>query len=86
MDYAPLAGRWEKDASGRPGVICNGSGALFVKAVADLRIEDLGGFVPGPELLQLVPRIDYSQDISRWPLLVVQVEYQSFLSLSLRFI
>lgn len=54
-------------------IACNGKGALFVDALADCSIEALGDLTPHPELLQLVPTLDESQDITSHPLLLIQV-------------
>lgn len=73
--YYPFAGRLQKDRGGRLEINCNGAGVLFVKATADTRIDELMDCAPGPELTQLVPKLDVSQDWTAWPLLIVQVTF-----------
>uniref|UniRef100_A0A2P2NXZ9 Shikimate O-hydroxycinnamoyltransferase-like n=1 Tax=Rhizophora mucronata TaxID=61149 RepID=A0A2P2NXZ9_RHIMU len=77
VPYYPVAGRLVADEKGRIEISCNGEGALFIEAVTDSALADLGDFLPGQELQQLIPApaITYSSDanISSYPLLLVQV-------------
>ncbi|KAD6794970.1 hypothetical protein E3N88_05866 [Mikania micrantha] len=71
--FYPMAGRLANDGDGRVEIYCNGEGVLFVEAEADCRIDDFGEITPSPELRRLVPTVDYSGDISSYPLVVTQV-------------
>ncbi|KAK9078841.1 hypothetical protein SSX86_002899 [Deinandra increscens subsp. villosa] len=71
--FFPMAGRLGKDGDGRVEINCNGEGVLFVEAEADREIDDFGEITPSPELRRLVPTVDYSGDISSYPLVVTQV-------------
>ncbi|CAI0427571.1 unnamed protein product [Linum tenue] len=75
VTFYPLAGRLARgdEEGGRVEVDCNGEGVLFREAEADASLDELGEFMPGAELLKLVPRVDYSQGISSYPLVVLQV-------------
>ncbi|CAL1414973.1 unnamed protein product [Linum trigynum] len=73
VTFYPAAGRLAKDEKGRIEIDCNGAGVLFREAVTDLAMSDLGEFMPGTDLLQFVPRVDYSADMSSYPLFVTQV-------------
>ncbi|KAK4414011.1 Shikimate O-hydroxycinnamoyltransferase [Sesamum alatum] len=76
VEFYPSAGRLRKDDKGRVEINCNGEGVLFVEAECDGAIDDIGDhFVPAPEL-SLVPTVDYSQGISTFPLLLLQVMYK----------
>lgn len=69
-----MAGRLAKDEKGRVEIECNAQGVLFVEAEADFTtLDDFGDFRPSTELRRLVPFIDYSGDISSYPLVVAQV-------------
>lgn len=57
--FYPLAGRLDIDNNGRMQINCNGGGALFVVARADLKVDDFNEFKPSPELRRMfVPRIE----------------------------
>ncbi|CAN1328587.1 Shikimate O-hydroxycinnamoyltransferase [Linum perenne] len=71
--FYPIAGRLARDEMGRLEVDCNGEGVLFVEAETDFRLSQIGESAPSFELLKLVPRVDYSQEISSYPLLLLQV-------------
>jgi len=71
--FYPIAGRLARDEKGRLEVECNGEGVLFVEAETDFRLSQIGESAPSSELLKLVPRVDYSQEISSYPLLLLQV-------------
>ncbi|KAH6819561.1 hydroxycinnamoyl-CoA shikimate/quinate hydroxycinnamoyl transferase, partial [Perilla frutescens var. frutescens] len=69
-EFYPIAGRLKKD-NGRVEIDCNGEGAVVMEAEADGEINDLGDFAPRPDIC-LAPKVDYSQGISSFPLLLVQ--------------
>ncbi|XP_051147812.1 shikimate O-hydroxycinnamoyltransferase-like [Andrographis paniculata] len=73
VPFYPLAGRLKRDNDGRVEVDCNAEGALFVEAESDGVIDDFGDFAPRHEFRRLIPAVDYSQGISSYPLLVLQV-------------
>ncbi|KAL1217521.1 Shikimate O-hydroxycinnamoyltransferase [Cardamine amara subsp. amara] len=73
--FYPAAGRLQKDKNGRLEVQCNGEGVLFVEAETDSTVQDIGLLTQSLDLSQLVPTIDYSGDISSFPLLLFQVTY-----------
>ncbi|KAK9274923.1 hypothetical protein L1049_022178 [Liquidambar formosana] len=75
VPFYPFAGRLRRDEEGRMEINCNGDGVLFVVAETDCVMDELGDFAPSPKLLPLLPTIDYSQDISSYPILVLQVTY-----------
>lgn len=67
--FYPIAGRITRDLN----IACDGAGALFVEALANCTVEELGELKPDLKLLKLVPTLDTSQDISSWPLLIIQI-------------
>lgn len=73
--FYPMAGRLARDYDGRIEINCNGEGVLFVEAEAEAVIDDFGDFAPTLELRQLIPAVDYSLDLSSFPVLVLQVTY-----------
>ncbi|KAJ4953759.1 hypothetical protein NE237_030591 [Protea cynaroides] len=73
VTFFPMAGRLRRDADGRVEINCNGDGVLFVEAETSSVIDDFGDFAPTMELKRLIPAVDYSGDISSYPLLVLQV-------------
>lgn len=73
VPFYPMAGRLRRDEDGRIEINCNSNGVLFVDAVSETEVDDFGDFAPSMELNQLIPKIDYTEDISSYPLLVVQV-------------
>ncbi|CAK9168869.1 unnamed protein product [Ilex paraguariensis] len=77
VSFYPMAGRLGRDEGGRIEINCNGEGVLFVEAETDSAIDDLGDgdFTPSLELRRLIPAVDYSGDISSYPLIVLQVTY-----------
>ncbi|KAK9275562.1 hypothetical protein L1049_022829 [Liquidambar formosana] len=75
IPFYPVAGRLKRDEKGRMEINCNGDGVLFVVAETDCVMDELGDFAPSPKLLPLLPTVDYSQDISSYPILVLQVTY-----------
>lgn len=76
MPFYPLAGRLGTDENGRIEIHCNAKGVLFIEAdETTCVIDDFGDFTPCLEMMHLVPSIDYSLDISSYPLLTVQVTY-----------
>ncbi|KAJ7523376.1 hypothetical protein O6H91_18G049200 [Diphasiastrum complanatum] len=70
-----MAGRLSRDENGRIEINCNGAGVLLVEATADACIDDFGQFAPDPVFQQLIPYVDYTQDIASYPLLVLQVTF-----------
>jgi shikimate O-hydroxycinnamoyltransferase len=51
---------------------------LFVEADApDASVDDYGDFAPTMELKRLIPTVDYTDDISAFSLLVLQVSLLS---------
>ncbi|KAL5699885.1 shikimate O-hydroxycinnamoyltransferase [Ranunculus cassubicifolius] len=75
VQFYPMGGRLKRDEDGRIEINCNGAGVLFVDAIADGVVDDYGDFAPTLELRQLIPAVDYSGDISSYPLLVLQVTH-----------
>ncbi|KAF9617123.1 hypothetical protein IFM89_034173 [Coptis chinensis] len=75
VPFYPMGGRLKRDEDGRIEIDCNGEGILFVEAVTGSVIDDFGDFAPTLELRQLIPAVDYSGDISSYPLLVLQVTH-----------
>ncbi|KAL8235021.1 hypothetical protein R6Q59_021121 [Mikania micrantha] len=75
VSFYPMAGRLDRDESGRIVINCNGEGALFVEAEADSSLDDFGEFTPSPEFRRLTPEVDYSGDISSYPLFFAQVTH-----------
>lgn len=71
--FYPLAGRLKRGEDGCLEIDCNDEGALFIEAVTDSVIDDFGDFAPTAQLLKLIPKVDYSNGISSYPLLLVQV-------------
>eukprot|EP00250_Pteridium_aquilinum_P010021 c19096_g1_i1 orf=260-2071(+) len=75
VPFYPMAGRLQTDAHGRIEINCNGDGALLVGASIDASVADFGDFAPTLALKQLVPKVTYTEDISAYPLLLVQVTF-----------
>lgn len=75
VPFYPMAGRLKRDEDGRIEIDCNAEGVLFVEAESDGAVDDYGDFAPTLELRRLIPAVDYSQGISAYPLLVLQVRY-----------
>lgn len=73
VPFYPMAGRLGRDEDGRIEIDCNGEGVLFVEAAAEGTVDDFGDFAPTMELKQLIPKVVYTDDISAFPLLVLQV-------------
>lgn len=71
VDFYPYAGRLNT-RDGRIEINCCGEGVLFVEAECDGAVDDLGGFAAATEL-NLVPKVDYSNGISTFPLSLLQV-------------
>ncbi|KAH7569230.1 hypothetical protein JRO89_XS06G0127300 [Xanthoceras sorbifolium] len=70
--FYPLAGRLGHDENGRIEIKCNAEGALFVEADTDSALDDFNDFAPSSQLSHLLPKIDYSAEISSYPLLISQ--------------
>ncbi|KAI5061996.1 hypothetical protein GOP47_0022535 [Adiantum capillus-veneris] len=76
VPFYPMAGRLLMSSKdGRLYLNCNAEGVLLVEAEVDAIIEDFGDFAPTLALKQLVPHVTYTNDISSYPLLVLQVTF-----------
>ncbi|KAI3715040.1 hypothetical protein L6452_22006 [Arctium lappa] len=75
VSFYPMAGRLGRDESGRIVINCNSEGVLFVEAESDSTLDDFGEFTPSPEFRRLTPTVDYSSDISSYPLFFAQVTH-----------
>ncbi|CAL5068716.1 unnamed protein product [Urochloa decumbens] len=76
MPFYPMAGRLARDEDERLEIDCNGEGVLFVEADApDTAVDDYGDFAPTEEFNRLIPAVDYTDDISTFPFVVLQVTY-----------
>jgi shikimate O-hydroxycinnamoyltransferase len=75
VSFYPMAGRLGKDDNGRVEINCNGEGVLFVEAESDASVDDFGDFTPSSEMRRLAPTVDYSGDISSYPLFISQVTH-----------
>ncbi|KAL3533054.1 hypothetical protein ACH5RR_006575 [Cinchona calisaya] len=73
VSFYPMAGRLARDEEGRIEINCNSEGVLFVEAETDSSVDDFGDFTPSLELRRLIPTVDYSGDISSYPLVIFQV-------------
>lgn len=65
VSFYPAAGRLGRDESGRIEIVCNSRGVLFVEAETSAVLGDLNDFASSTELQ---PSVDYSGDISSYPL------------------
>ncbi|RLM79624.1 hypothetical protein C2845_PM12G11990 [Panicum miliaceum] len=73
VPFYPMAGRLGRDEDGRVEIDCNAGGVLFQEADApDATVDDFGDFAPTMELKRLIPTVEYTDDISAFPLLVLQ--------------
>ncbi|KAG6517988.1 hydroxycinnamoyltransferase-like [Zingiber officinale] len=77
VPFYPMAGRLACGEDDRIVIDCNGDGALFVEADAEATVDDFGDFAPTVELEQLFPKpnADYTDDISAFPLFLIQVTH-----------
>ncbi|EEF33009.1 Anthranilate N-benzoyltransferase protein, putative [Ricinus communis] len=74
VPFYPVAGRLGKDEKGRLEIHCSSDkGVLFTEAEADSAMDELGDFLRDDVLRFLVPKVDYSNAIDSYPLLVLQV-------------
>ncbi|XP_017983865.1 PREDICTED: shikimate O-hydroxycinnamoyltransferase [Theobroma cacao] len=73
VPFYPMAGRLGYDENGRLEIVCNAEGVLFIEAETAAPIDDLGDFAPSSKLRQLVPTVDFSGNISSFPLVLLQV-------------
>ncbi|KAK8520070.1 hypothetical protein V6N12_004032 [Hibiscus sabdariffa] len=73
--YYPLAGRLREGANGKLIVDCNGEGVMFIKADADVTLEQFGDALqpPFPCFDELLFDVPGSQGILNCPLLLIQV-------------
>ncbi|KAK8591416.1 hypothetical protein V6N13_031462 [Hibiscus sabdariffa] len=73
--YYPFAGRLREGANGKLIVDCNGEGVLFIKADADVTLEQFGDALqpPFPCFDELLFDVPGSQGILNCPLLLIQV-------------
>ncbi|GMJ11309.1 hypothetical protein like AT5G17540 [Hibiscus trionum] len=73
--YYPFAGRLREGANGKLIVDCNGEGVLFIKADADVRLEQFGDTLqpPFPCFDQLLFDVPGSEGLLNCPLLLIQV-------------
>lgn len=70
----PVAGRLEKNENGRIMINCNAKGVLFLEAEASYVIDDFTDCGPSSKLWQFVPTVELTNDISSYPLLLIQVQ------------
>ncbi|MCO5606787.1 hypothetical protein L7F22_060977 [Adiantum nelumboides] len=76
VPFYPMAGRLLMNfEDGRIYLNCNAKGVLLVEAEIDAVLDDFGDFAPTLALKQLVPQVSYTDDISSYPLLVLQVTF-----------
>ena len=73
VPFYPIAGRLGFDENGRLEIICNAEGVLFIEAETTSVMDQFIGDFDNDEVLRLVPKVDYSEGISSYPLLVLQV-------------
>ncbi len=74
VPFYPIAGWFKKEDDSRMELDYNAAGLLLVEAEAGVReLSDTGEFAPDPRFQQVVPQINYSCDISSYPLLLLQV-------------
>ncbi|GMJ11306.1 hypothetical protein like AT5G17540 [Hibiscus trionum] len=73
--YYPFAGRLREGANGKLIVDCNGEGVLFIKADADVTLQQFGDALqpPFPCFNELLFDVPGSQGILNCPLLLIQV-------------
>ncbi|CAK9202168.1 unnamed protein product [Sphagnum troendelagicum] len=73
VPFYPIPGRLKKEDDSRVEIDYNAAGILLVEAEAGVReLSDIGEFAPDPRFQQVVPQVNYSCDISAYPLLVLQ--------------
>ncbi|CAK9863300.1 unnamed protein product [Sphagnum jensenii] len=76
VPFYPIARRLKKEDDSRVEIDYNAAGILLVEAEAGVReLSDIGEFAPDPRFQQVVPQINYSCDITSYPLLVLQVTF-----------
>ncbi|KAI3853784.1 hypothetical protein MKX03_027814 [Papaver bracteatum] len=75
VPFYPVAGRLRRDENGRAEIDCNDEGVLFVEAETTSVIDDFGDFAPTLEFRQLIPTVEFSGDMSSYPLLVLQITH-----------
>ncbi|CAN6268423.1 unnamed protein product [Urochloa humidicola] len=76
VPFYPMAGRLARDEDGRLEIDCNGEGVLFVDADAPgTAVDDYGNLAPTVMFNSLIPAVDYIDDVSTFPFVVLQVTY-----------
>ncbi|KAK8953383.1 Shikimate O-hydroxycinnamoyltransferase [Platanthera guangdongensis] len=75
VPFYPMSGRLARDGKVRVDIDCNGEGVLFVVAETESKVEDFDDFAPTVEMMRLIPTVEYSDDISSFHLLVLQVTH-----------
>ncbi|KAL5760818.1 hypothetical protein ACOSQ2_019656 [Xanthoceras sorbifolium] len=87
VSWYPAAGRFKfNETTGKLEIDCNDEGVIFVTAVTDLKLEELGclhEYKPCYE--KLVPKLPEANDISENPLVVVQITMFSCGGISIGF-
>ncbi|CAM6107357.1 unnamed protein product [Calypogeia fissa] len=73
VPFFPMGGRLMRQEDDRIAIWCEGQGVLFVEADSDAYIDDFGDFACQPAMQELVPKVEKTDDISSYPLLVLQV-------------
>ncbi|KAK8663620.1 hypothetical protein V6N13_083429 [Hibiscus sabdariffa] len=74
VPFYPMAGRLGYDENGRLEISCYAQGVLFVEAETTSVMDHLiADFSDSSQVFRLVPEVDYSQGISSFPLVVLQV-------------
>lgn len=81
VPFYPMAGRLGRDENGVIHIQCNGEGALLMVAETSCVIDHFREFESSLKLLNFVPNVDYSNDISSYPLLLAQVQAELVSSL-----
>ncbi|KAJ4710278.1 Hydroxycinnamoyl-CoA shikimate/quinate hydroxycinnamoyl transferase [Melia azedarach] len=75
VPFYPMAGRFGRDENGRIQIQCNGEGVLFKEAESSCSIDDFGDFTDISKIIDFVPTVDTTKDISSYPILLIQVTH-----------